>query len=407
MAFRIDRFFFELLQVAIGNRDSLSGVPTAEEWDQLYEVAKKQTMVGIAFKGIERIPEEQLPPRPRVRIRQWYVKADKLRKKNENLNLECAKTCFLLAQRGLQTCIIKGQANLRNYGPPKSPLKGDLDRPPESPLKGDLDCSKELGDKLRGLEGLGYYRTPGDIDVWAWSKSGKVKDVILMVKGVRKKAVPYYHHVDCPVVGKTETEIHYRPSWMSAPWRNRTLQEFCNSHKGDVERYPVFLADGRKTFFFVPSIEFDAVYQLVHIYRHLFYEGIGLRQMLDYYMVLMRLGDEQRRSTYEWLERLGMRTFVAATMYVMQEVFGMRDEYLLCAPNGDEGAFLLREIVLAGNFGHEDERINVTKDHWFRWGIMKLRRNMRFLRSYPEEVVCEPFFRVFHWAWRFFELWRW
>lgn len=387
---KVNTYFFELLQVAIENRDSLSHVPSPEEWEEIYEISKKQTLVGIAFKGVEKLPQEQLPPGRMVR--QWYMKADKIKTQNEAINLECAKTCYLLTKMGFQSCIIKGQTNIKNYGLSKSPLKGDLQTP-------HFEDGQEGGN-------IGWYRTPGDIDVWVWSKTGKVSDVISFFTAKHKNADPHYHHLDCSITGETETEVHYRPSWMSAPWKNNVAQKFFNLHKSDIERYPVALPNGRKTFFYVPSIEFDAVYQLVHIYRHLFYEGIGLRQILDYYMVLSHLNDKQRTDAFQILNALGMKTFTAATMYVLQEVFAMQDKYLLCSPNEKEGQFLLTEIMLAGNFGHADDRINVTKDHWFRWGIMKLRRNMKFLTSYPEEVICEPFFRVFHWAWRTLRLWR-
>lgn len=392
-------YFFELLQVAIGNRDSLSRGLTPEEWEEIYETAKKQTMVGIAFKGVERLPQEQLPP-PR-RLRQWFVKADKLREKNEKMNLECAKTCYVLAQKGLHSCIIKGQAN--------------LNRPSKSPLEGDVPRAQQTGGSSNGgREGLCWYRTPGDIDVWTWSESGKVSDVIREVKKINPKADIYYHHADCNIVGETETEVHYRASWMSAPWRDRILQRFCNEQKANISKFPVLLPDGRKTFFYVPSVEFDAVYQLVHIYRHLFYEGIGLRQMMDYWNLLYSLKGrkEAQAEAMEVISKLGMKTFAGAVMWVLQEVFEAShlpvegESWMLCEPNEKEGRFLLSEIMLAGNFGHADERINVTKDHWFRWGIMKLRRNMMFLTSYPEEVICEPLFRVYHWVWRTFRLWR-
>lgn len=392
-------YFFELLQVAVGNRDLLSGVPTAEEWEEIYDISKKQTLAGIAFKGVERLPQDQLPPSRR--LRQWFVKADKLRKKNMDMNLECAKTCFLLQKAGFHSCIIKGQANLRNYGAPPQP----------SPVGRESQIAQKVSNNL------GWYRTPGDIDVWVWSDSGEVSDVISFFTARQKDADPHYHHLDCKLLTQIETEVHYRPSWMSAPWRNKVAQEFFDRYKTSVGRFPVMLPDGRKTFFFVPPVEFDAVYQLVHIYRHLFSDGIGLRQMLDYYMVLKKLPlvasqgvvdqTRAREKAMEVISRLGMRRFAAAVMYVLQEVFGMRDEYLLCAPNEKDGRFLLNEIMLAGNFGHADERYTITREESAaRWGFMKLRRNMKFMTSYPEEVICEPFFRIFHWGWRRFKLWK-
>ena len=51
----IDNIFFELIQVAIGNRICLSHSPTAEEWKALYEIAKKQSLVGVCFAGVQRL----------------------------------------------------------------------------------------------------------------------------------------------------------------------------------------------------------------------------------------------------------------------------------------------------------------------------------------------------------------
>ena len=36
----------------------------------------------------------------------------------------------------------------------------------------------------------------------------------------------------------------------------------------------------------IPTVEFNLIFQLTHIYAHLMNEGIGLRQLLDYYYVL-------------------------------------------------------------------------------------------------------------------------
>lgn len=83
----------------------------------------------------------------------------------------------------------------------------------------------------------------------------------------------------------------------------------------------------------------------------------------------------------------------------------MPDVYLLCTPNEIEGKFLPDEIMKAGNFGKYDDRIKhggtQTQHAW-----EKTKHNLRLLAHYPGEVLWEPFFRVYHWIWRRFELWR-
>lgn len=47
--------FFELLQVAIGNRSSLSRTSSANELTELFALSKKQALTAIAMEGITRL----------------------------------------------------------------------------------------------------------------------------------------------------------------------------------------------------------------------------------------------------------------------------------------------------------------------------------------------------------------
>ena len=51
--------FFKLIQVAIGCREYLRRVPSAKEWNALYTMAQKQTVAGVCFCGLQRLPNEQ------------------------------------------------------------------------------------------------------------------------------------------------------------------------------------------------------------------------------------------------------------------------------------------------------------------------------------------------------------
>lgn len=45
----LNEIFFELIRVAIGTQDSLSRVPSAKAWKGLYDMAKKQSLVGVCL----------------------------------------------------------------------------------------------------------------------------------------------------------------------------------------------------------------------------------------------------------------------------------------------------------------------------------------------------------------------
>lgn len=242
---------------------------------------------------------------------------------------------------------------------------------------------------------LSFYRTPGDIDIWL---HGSRKDILRYVRHHVPDCKPVYHNVNFPVVEGLDIEVHFTPSWMNSPVTNRRLQRFFR--------------DGRNPKFGVrcspyaelptPTLAFNRVYILVHIYRHLFGEGIGLRQLLDYYFVLHQgFTEEERTETMRTLRSLRMQRFTAAVMWVLHEVFGMEECYMLTTPNEQEGRFLLCEIMLAGNFGHHDERIKrVANESPLHTFVRRVKRNFRFVRSYPSEVLWSPLWKIWHWVWR-------
>ena len=75
--------------------------------------------------------------------------------------------------------------------------------------------------------------------------------------------------------------------------------------------------------------------------------------------------------------------------------------WMICEPNEKEGRKLLEEIMKVGNFGQYDERGKEFKNGGMvKHGVWKLKRVMRLVRSYPEEALWEPVFRVYHLIWR-------
>ena len=230
------------------------------------------------------------------------------------------------------------------------------------------------------------------------------------MRGLVPDCKPVYHHVDFPVIDGLEIEIHFMPSWMNSSVTNRRLQQFfresadalfARNDNVNVDKNSSQLVNNYKEIP-SPSLAFNRVYILVHIYRHLFYEGIGLRQLLDYYFVLSQgFTEEERAETMRTLRSLRMQRFTAAVMWVLQQVCGMDSRYLLTEPDEREGRFLLNEIMLAGNFGHYDERIKrVANESALRVFVRRVMRNFRFVRSYPSEVLWSPLFKLWHLFWR-------
>ena len=126
-----------------------------------------------------------------------------------------------------------------------------------------------------------YSRTPGDIDIWV---EGGDKRVISFVRSISPHEKACYHHIEFPSYKGVEVEVHYRPSFLLCFWHNRKLQKYYEREKEEQFSHRVML--GEQGEIAIPTVVFNLIFQLTHIYDHLMNEGIGLRQLLDYYYVL-------------------------------------------------------------------------------------------------------------------------
>ena len=125
---------------------------------------------------------------------------------------------------------------------------------------------------------------PGDIDLWM------TDDRRRLVKYVRQRCPVVevvYHHIDFPVLKDVELELHFTPSWMNCWRRNRKLQRMFKEWLPMQLIHQIKLPEVVGTVA-VPTLEMNRIYVLLHIYRHLFDEGIVLRQLLDYYFILLQ-----------------------------------------------------------------------------------------------------------------------
>ena len=278
--------------------------------------------------------------------------------------------------------------------------------------------------------------------------------------------------------------MHYRPSFLLCFWHNRKLQKYYERVKEEQFSHRVML--GEQGEIAIPTAEFNLIFQLTHIYAHLMNEGIGLRQLVDYYFVLCDFykvyqksskitpslftlkegstshpdpltlrGEGGNRPTrcseplrskdggpskvspdsagwdrrdaigdmtsatastdssataarssstaidrvQEELKELGLWKFAGGIMYIMQEVFGMPASRLIVPPNEKYGKFVLNEVLKAGNFGRHDERNRFGRSQ-LGHNLQRVYRDIRLMRYFPGEALCEPIFRTWHFFWR-------
>ena len=354
------KIFFDFLRFCIGSAKGIPGSLKEVDWKELYAIAKKQALLGVLFHGIQRLPKD-LAPEQKL-LMQWMVMAEQIRKQNIKLFQDSVKICQNFENEGFANCILKGQGNALLYPDP-------------------------------------YMRTPGDIDIYL---SGGRRKIMKYVDQVCPNQVMRYHHVDFPVM-KTAIEVHFTPSYMFFPVHNSRMQKWFKEVMDLQCSNVVTLPDGYGEIT-VPTLSFNVIYILSHLYRHVFTEGIGLRQLIDYYFVLVK-SEERRVKNLTALQRelkyLGLWKFAGAVMYVRHEALGLPEAKMIAPIDVNEGRFLLAEIMQGGNFGQYDTRLgskeNEGKLH--RYLRMSL-RNLRFVKHYPTEALSEPLFRTWFALWK-------
>lgn len=352
----MEETFFELLRYSIGSSDKMRHL-SDEEWQTMYEMAKKQSLIGIVFAGISRLPVELLPPKM-IKL-SCFALAEKIAQSNAILDQVAVAVSTKFLNAGYDNCILKGQGNARMYPAPKT-------------------------------------RTPGDIDIWLY---GDIKKIIEFARRKFPKTKACYHHVDFGKYNGVEIEIHYRPAYINNLICNGRLQRWFRQNALEQMTHRIVLKSPSEEIS-VPTLAFNRIFQMAHISNHVIQEGIGLRQLLDYYYLLMQgLSEEEKMNDERLLSRFGLYHVAAAVMYVLHEVFGLKQEQMIVPMDERRGRFLLEEIMISGNFGKYDKRLE-GKRSAFDKNMSRLKRDFRFLRYFPSECLWEPVFRIYHFFWR-------
>jgi len=355
---------FDYLQYCLGNRKDIRRVVAKMDWQQLYEFAKKQALLGFSFEGIQRIGTDfpmEIKQNPIVQdlLLEWMGKAQQIRRRNIKVNEIAAQLCAQLQNDGLRSSVLKGQGNAVMYPNP-------------------------------------YSRTPGDIDIWVNGSRRQITDYakehFVLSEDIR------YYHLETTVQG-VPVELHFCPGIMNNPMYNNRLQKWFKRNIDLQCSNLIQLPNGGEIA--VPTYCFNAIYQLCHLYHHFFDEGIGLRQMIDYYYVLLGLEQEMYPVIQRELKHLGLWHFAGAVMYVLHEKLGLPKEKTIVSMDEKRGRLLLSEIMNGGNFGrHYTKYGHFTQQGMAKKYFLKIWRNLHFVRYYPAEALSEPLFRTYHFFWR-------
>ncbi len=241
---------FAFLKYCLGSKGDMSRVIAGMDWQELYSFASKQALLGLCFEGIERLGEEyseelRLNPIGRELLMTWMGKAQQIRRQNMKVNAVASKLFSMLREDGLRCCILKGQGNALMYPNP-------------------------------------YSRTPGDIDVWINASRERIMEYAS--KKFELGDDIRLQHLETSLDG-VPVELHFFPCSMNNPIYHARLQNWFKRNADLQCSNVVGLPDGAGDIA-IPTTAFNVIYQLTHLYHHFFDEGIGMRQIIDYFLVV-------------------------------------------------------------------------------------------------------------------------
>lgn len=351
--------FVKLIQVSLGTRGELEAKLSDLAFCYCLKEAKRQTLLGVLLtSAIHSITYSQYLGPLKIARMKWIALVLKIEDRNKKLDIRACELTQKFSDIGMNSCVLKGQSVARYYPNP-------------------------------------HLRQCGDIDIWV---DGKRNEIVKAASQIGKVGDIFYHHMELNCFRDTAVEVHFLPSWFFNPITNRRFHKWINEAKQKqfTDRYNVG--------FNSPDIEFDLVFSLIHIYRHIIDGGVGLRQLMDYYYILMHSTNEQRQSAYKVISSFRMSGFCSGIMYVLRNDFLMDEQYCMTEPSAKHGEYIDEQIFIGGNFGKDDKRNANRHSYTVKGMLWALRHNLGLLKYYPSESLWAPFFKL--WQYVMIHKWR-
>ncbi len=322
--------------------NSGADMPQVKDWGELMAFAEKQALTGVS------LPTEAPDDIRKDLLLQWIGKVQIVEQRNRLLNKRVEQVFGILEQEGLRCCLLKGQGNAEMYPNP-------------------------------------LVRFPGDIDVWV---DADEETVYQCVRRMTPDAEETYKHIHFPVFDDVPVDVHVTPLKFFSGRNGKRLQRWIEENRGEQFNNRIRLTGGEREVC-VPTGKFNVVYQLGHMLIHTFDEGLGLRQVVDYFYVLRNLNvtEKEREELVEVIKSLGLYRFARAVMWMERDVLGLPVECCIVSTDERRGKRLIDDILEGGNFGKHSRRYNGRSGFYYR-GLVEAWRDVKLLAMAPREGMA-------------------
>ena len=433
------KIFFEFLRFCIGSAKEIPGSLKEADWKELYAIAKKQCLVGVLFDGIKKLPAEHVGMKKELLL-QWMAESQMLEKANVRLNDAAIQVSEWFRKKGFRTCILKGQGNALLYPNPYSRTPGDIDIWVDGDDKRVISFVRSISPhekacyhhiefpSYKGVEAEVHYRPSFLLCFWHNRKLQKYYERVKEEQFSHRVMLGEQGEIAIPMV---EFNLIFQLTHIFSHLMNegiglRHLVDYyfvlCDFYKvyQNFSNPSVSLSKGSSTFSPSPSSSGSGdVTAPSRCSEPLRSKDGGPSKVSPNCAGWDRrdaIGDmtsaTAARSSFaanssaaidrvqKELKELGLWKFAGGgIMYIMQEVFGMPASRLIVPPNEKYGKFVLNEVLEAGNFGKHDARNRFGRSQ-LGHNLQRVYRDIRLMRYFPAEALCEPLFRAWHFFWR-------
>lgn len=349
----VSDILLSLIRAALWDTDPRMDAPLNDDtWEELYRQARKQTVQGIVYDAVCRLPESQLPPDDLLAT--WMEEVGFIEAtRHRHLKALAWVTSRLEAETTLRPIVLKGLPIGNLYPVPSHRVSGDIDL-----FYGSLSSGEEAD---RVVESWGIPVNHGLSN----ESSYAVLEVLIEHHGLL-----VHSHV---------------------PWRKKRLRTWIERRLNDQDA--TMERDVEDITVRVLSPELDLVQLSSHALKHALNEGIGLRQLCDIALFVTHYREAlQPARVRPLLKRFGLLRWTDLLLGYSLTYLGVRPDQLPYPvhANPRQVSSMHEEVLQSGNFGFFDERYKTMGEAPQQKATAhRIIRNVwRYLRLSPQEALC-------------------
>lgn len=337
----IDKLFSLLRSVLWG--EVFHGELSNEEFEELMKLAQEQTVYGLVFDAISQL-NGKYEKRQSLKA---YAKTEKIKQKNALLDKELKELVLMFDEDNVDYLVVKGQTY------------GILYRKPELRMAGDIDflIQQEYLSVREVIERQFCVQLPEKV------LDGEIE--------FKHGGVSFELHTRLRTYAKKRHQVVW-DTLIEKEWRNYFNVE----------------VDGVKVRTLSPTL--NAAYVFIHLFFHFMREGVALRQLCDWMMVLHYYREDiDRNALLKILSDLDLLDAYRAFGTILTDCLGLPvSEFPLPLDESDRKwqDRIIKDIFRGGNFGKKHHH---TRNSWkYKMETMQLamRNTIRYYWLCPSEV---------------------